>query len=190
MSVFPLFSLTTHTPRAHFVSGFPPSRSLGRHRLPQLREDVPCRHVYLALRPPHFVDCLAQRPLLPLRRLEHPFEVIARHLDLPQHLPQFFGRVGRLPPYREPPRRHQRAKRRQQVAAHREPAPALPHLVGQRPQRRAVGIDALYRAIQRTSSGAMLIDLNSSCSLSFPEECEALSSSSLEGEFEEEFLLA
>ena len=44
--------------------------------------------------------------------------------------------------------------------------------------------------IQRTSSGAMLIDLNSSCSLSFPEECEALSSSSLEGEFEEEFLLA
>ena len=49
MSVFPLFSLTTHTPRAHFVSGFPPSRSLGRHRLPQLREDVPCRHVYLAL---------------------------------------------------------------------------------------------------------------------------------------------
>ena len=96
MSVFPLFSLTTHTPRAHFVSGFPPSRSLGRHRLPQLREDVPCRHVYLALRPPHFVDCLAQRPLLPLRRLEHPFEVIARHLDLPQHLPQFFGRVGRL----------------------------------------------------------------------------------------------
>ena len=28
MSVFPLFSLTTHTPGAHFVSGFPPHEAL------------------------------------------------------------------------------------------------------------------------------------------------------------------